>query len=191
MSLGALEINKKRIKQNLQEVFRMEVLVEDLSELMKLEEPELKLCSTSIETKEFINQIVYRNREELKSRDISLIIKNHANEFVGDEMLLHRAISNIWTNAVRHTHNGGNITLSVKFLDKDLVINISNSGDVIPKEELKCIFNRLFRGETARNSLGSGLGLTICEKIITLHGGSIGVTSTSHETIFSVSIPQI
>lgn len=191
MSYGALDINLSRINQNLKEVFRMEVLVEDLSELMKLEEPELKLYLDSINTDDFVNEIVSRGTKEATEKNIKITIDNNVPDFVADEMLLHRAVSNIWSNAIRHVNESGEISILTKDVGKSLQLVISNSGDVIPIDELEKIFDRLFRGEVARNSQGSGLGLTITKRIIELHGGSINVTSNSNTgTSFIINIPE-
>ena len=89
-----------------------------------------------------------------------------------------RAVSNIMANAVRHADSEGLVRLEI---DKDetnkVVISLFNSGAPIPEEEINRVFDRLFRGEYARNTPGSGLGLTIARKITELHGGTIAIRS--------------
>ena len=71
--------------------------------------------------------------------------------------------------------------LALLEIDKDetnkVVISLFNSGAPIPEEEINRVFDRLFRGEYARNTPGSGLGLTIARKITELHGGTIAIRS--------------
>lgn len=177
MSQGVLDINLKRVNQNLNEVLRMELLVEDLSELMRLEEPEVKLLLSEIDSEDFIRQITIRNDKELKERGISLKIESFVHSFIGDEMLLHRAISNIWNNAIRHTYVNGFIRISIKQFQDYIIFSLNNSGDIISSNELPKIFDRLYRGENTRESRGSGLGLTITKKIVELHKGRITLTS--------------
>ena len=59
--------------------------------------------------------------------------------------------------------------------DGRTVITLANSGEPIPPEELEKVFDRLFRGEYARSSPGSGLGLTIAKRIAELHGGALSI----------------
>lgn len=190
MSQGVLDINMKRVNQNLNEVLRMELLVEDLSELMRLEEPELQLYPGEINSDEFIKQISSRNKEELSTKNITLIIENTTKSFIGDEMLLHRGVSNLWNNAIRHTNIGGYIKFSITNNASFTYIIIENSGSIISKEDLDRVFDRLYRGEIARESKGSGLGLTITKKIVDLHLGTIDLTSDGNGTIFSIEIPN-
>ncbi|MQY77480.1 MAG: hypothetical protein GH155_07640 [Spirochaeta sp.] len=81
-------------------------------------------------------------------------------------------------NAVRHADSEGLVRLEI---DKDetdkVLIRVFNSGGAIPEEEINRVFDRLFRGEYARNTPGSGLGLTIAKKISELHGGTIAIKS--------------
>jgi len=54
---------------------------------------------------------------------------------------------------------------------------VNNRGSVIPTDELPKVFDRLYRGEFARTRAGSGLGLTIAQRIARLHGGAIAIES--------------
>lgn len=189
MSSGVLEINKERFKKNLKEVEAMEYLVEDLSDLMRLEEPELRLIRSHISISDLFQ---YMNLHDPVIEEKKIVVQMNIgnDELYCDEMLMGRAISNLWSNAIRYTNQGGTISISSSVLDQKTVISIQNSGDPIPEYELNKIFDRLYRGETSRHSRGSGLGLSITKRIITLHGGDITVRSTLDEgTTFEIMVP--
>ncbi len=187
---GALDITKDRVNKNMKEIYRMENLVEDLSELMKLEEPKLKISPQEIITVDFINQIISRCHDEIADKKIKVEIRNKLPLFQGDERLLNRAMANIWSNAVRHTQYGGKITIDVYKKSSLIIIKVHNTGDIIPKNELNRIFDRLFRGEQSRNTPGSGLGLTITRKIVELHHGRIyAQTKETAGTEFIIELP--
>lgn len=189
MISGALSLDRGRIDKNLQEILRMEYLVEDLSELMKLEDPKTELSIIDIDSSDFINQIKEISLDELIAKKIEVESTTSIDFFQGDEMYLYRAVSNIWTNAVRHTEVGGKITIDI-FSSKDFnTLTISNRGDIIPPHEIDKIFDRLYRGEKARNTKGSGLGLTIAKEIVILHGGEIRVASDASGTSFNILLP--
>ncbi len=191
MSCKVLDISAERIEQNLKEITRMELLIEDLSELMKLEEPKIGIISTEIDVEDFINQFIYHCSKDIKEKNINLVIDSTITTFTGDEGFLYRAFSNIFSNNVRHTGANGEIKITVKQNDNKNIFTIQNNGDIIPENELPLIFDRLFRGETARKTPGSGLGLTISKKIIELHNGNISVQSDMENgTVFTITLPQ-
>lgn len=189
MSSGVLEINKERLKKNLKEVEAMEYLVEDLSDLMRLEEPELELINDIVPIKDLINQINLHD-PVIVEKGLNIHMNFNVDEIYCDEMLMGRALSNLWNNALRYSNPGGHITLSTDRTTDGIVISINNSGDVIPEHELTKIFDRLYRGETSRHSYGSGLGLSISKRIVSLHGGDIHVRSVKEKgTTFDIVIP--
>ena len=73
----------------------------------------------------------------------------------------------------------------------NIFISVRNTGPPVPPEEIPRVFDRLFRGEYARHSPGSGLGLTIARQIAELHGGSIAMQSTEADgTTVSITLPD-
>ena len=178
---GVLDIDPARIDKNLNEIARMEKLVFDLEELMRLEAPEMSLNLRSIHVRDLLNEIRERFSYELAKKEIKFSCQSKIETFTADESLIQRALSNFVSNAVRHADTAGKIRITVKKQEKDIVISVFNTGETIPGEELNLIFDRLFRGEKARTSPGSGLGLTIAKKIADLHGGEISISSRENE----------
>ncbi len=97
--------------------------------------------------------------------------------FTADRNLIERALSNFLSNAVRHVDHGGSIELIADLINNKVSLKVLNSGEPIPAEEISKVFDRLYRGEHARNTPGSGLGLTIAKKIAELHGGEVDIVS--------------
>lgn len=111
----------------------------------------------------------------------------------GDRMLLRRAISNVLSNAIRHTHEAGQVRVKIYPLDsKGLTIRIENTGDAISPEHIPRLFDRFFRIDASRHdsSEGAGLGLAITKSIVSLHGGAIGVESGNGTTCFALCLPS-
>jgi two-component system sensor histidine kinase BaeS len=67
---------------------------------------------------------------------------------------------------------------------------VFNTGEPIPDPDLPKVFDRLFRGEYARSSPGSGLGLTIAQRIAELHGGEIQIANQDEGVLVQMSLPQ-
>ncbi|MDQ6620678.1 MAG: heavy metal sensor histidine kinase [Pseudomonadota bacterium] len=110
----------------------------------------------------------------------------------GDRIMIRRALSNLLSNAIRHTASGGAVSVSIEAQDKDTVISISNPGSPIPAEHLPRLFDRFYRVDAARERAtdGAGLGLAITKSILLAHGGDISVTSDSASTRFALTFPH-
>jgi two-component system heavy metal sensor histidine kinase CusS len=96
-----------------------------------------------------------------------------------DRSLMLRAVSNLVSNAIAHTPSGGTVTLAATSEDAAIRIEVSDTGAGIPAEALPKVFDRFFRVDPSRSkaSGGTGLGLAIVQSILTLHGGSVEITS--------------
>lgn len=178
MSDGVLDITAERISRNLKELQRIESLVDNLAELTRLESPEMRTNPEQIETSRFLRELENRFSPFFKARNLSVHWNALTPRFTGDEQLLLRALSNFISNAIRHTPEGGEITVTARDEGEMHSFSVHNTGKGIPETEIEKVFDRLYRGERARESPGSGLGLTIAQKIAELHGGGITIQST-------------
>jgi two-component system sensor histidine kinase BaeS len=173
---GVLDISSDRIVKSLKEVSRIETLVADLEELMRLESPEMNASLEEVGAPAIIDEIAERFAACLRKKQIRFESRHGIDRFRADPVLLQRAVTNFFVNALRHTPPNGTIELSVEpaALGKTSIV-LANSGDPIPPADLEKVFDRLYRGECARSSPGSGLGLTIAKRIAELHGGSLSI----------------
>jgi two-component system heavy metal sensor histidine kinase CusS len=115
-----------------------------------------------------------------------------AADTVGDALMLRRALSNLISNAIRHTPRGGTVDVTIRQVSPDEVgIEVRNPGAAIPPEHLGRIFDRFYRVEPSRqkSTEGAGLGLAITKSIIGAHGGTIMVSSSPGSTSFRVVLP--
>lgn len=188
---GVLNPTTERLERTGRELSRMEALIGDLEVLMRLESPEARITRESIDAAAFANEMSQRFEAQMSLKDIHYSHTVDILSFIGDESYLARAVSNLLANAVRHVDPGGTIMLTITADDSSAVLSVQNSGFPIPPEELPKVFERLYRGEYARNSTGSGLGLTIVDRIARLHGGSASITSTTGEgTEVRLTLPR-
>ncbi|WP_126446157.1 heavy metal sensor histidine kinase [Sulfuricystis multivorans] len=110
----------------------------------------------------------------------------------GDRLMLRRAISNLLSNAIRHTPEDGSIAIRIHDSDQERVgLSVENSGPAIPPEHLERLFDRFYRADSARNRTteGAGLGLAITRSILRAHGGDVHVTSADQSTRFMLLMP--
>ncbi len=109
-----------------------------------------------------------------------------------DPQLLRRALSNLLSNALRHTPPGGEIVLQVTAAEGVTSLTVRNPGPPIPEPDLPRIFDRFYRVETAREGspANAGLGLAIVQSIMQLHGGRVEVARTAEGwTEFTLRFP--
>jgi signal transduction histidine kinase len=94
---------------------------------------------------------------------------------IGNPVLLHRAIENIVRNAIRHTPEGGSVTIQGKVNRKKtwLTLEIKDEGDGVPENELKLIFEPFYRSPTADRFKGFGIGMAITRRVIDAHKGKV------------------
>ena len=112
---------------------------------------------------------------------------------VGDEVLVERAVSNLISNAIRHTAPKETVRIAVTDTANAIAIAVENPGPGIPDDQLERVFDRYFRGDASRSqaSGSAGLGLAIVRAIMALHGGSATVASQATGiTRFTLTFPK-
>lgn len=109
----------------------------------------------------------------------------------GDEQRLHQAVTNLLTNASRHTPPKTVVTVRMRIETSEVVIEIHDNGPGIAPDLLPTLFDRFTRGDSSRTraSGGAGLGMSLVEAIMHGHGGTASVTSEPGNTTFALRIP--
>jgi two-component system heavy metal sensor histidine kinase CusS len=107
----------------------------------------------------------------------------------GDRLMLRRAISNLLSNAIRHTPARGSVAIRLATTADAALVYVENPG-IIPTENLSRLFDRFYTGDPSRRSGGgTGLGLAIVRSIAEVHGGSASGTSKKGRIIFELRLP--
>lgn len=101
-----------------------------------------------------------------------------------------RAIENLLTNAIKYSREGSKVIVKLVPNDENLVFSISNETDNLKEEDLENIFQRFYKVDKARKKAeSSGLGLSIVQRIIELHGGTIKAELINDIITFKLIIP--
>jgi len=110
---------------------------------------------------------------------------------VGDNRMIQRMLSNLLDNAIKYTPSRGTVSVSVSENDeRNIVITVKDTGIGISPNDLPRIFDRFYRCDQSRTTLGIGLGLSLARAIARAHGGDITVTSLLNQgSIFTVTLP--
>lgn len=108
----------------------------------------------------------------------------------GEARQLRLALANVLDNAVKYTPRGGHIEVTVKALEEAVCLVVSDSGPGIPPAELPLVFERFWRGRSALDVPGSGLGLALAKAVVDAHGGTIEVESSPAGTQVRLRLPR-
>ncbi len=92
---------------------------------------------------------------------------------IGDRDLLFQALGNLVDNAVKYTPPGGRVELALRDTEHAVIIEVADNGPGIPESLHAEVFHRFFRADHSRSTLGSGLGLSLVQAVVQLHGATI------------------
>ena len=161
-----------------QELDRIEILVQNLLKITKLDAGAIVLEKTTENVADMMRDIelhfAYRARQEKK--EIILSGSDHLSLFC-DRDWLNEAIDNIVKNAFDHTESGATIRVAWKELPSGVQIVIKDNGCGIHPEDIHHIFKRFYRSRFSKDKQGIGLGLPLAKAIVEAHNGTIEVDS--------------
>lgn len=156
-------------------------LIENLFILLRLDMAEEKFQLVSAQVNQLAEIVYDKQRPGAASRQQQILLRLDANlpQVLLDVPQFIAALQHIVENAIHYTPEGGQITITTHAEVHHILVEIYDTGIGISPEEIPLIFERFYRADKARNiSTGSsGLGLTIAQKIVELHGGQIEVES--------------
>lgn len=177
-------------------VERLTRLLNDLRKLSDLEERSIE--HRPVHIPELLDEVVEAARTipAYQGRNLSLFITKVPSPLppvIGDRDLLSLAVYNLVENALKFTTANDSVEVRALEDGKAVVVEVADSGPGIAAEDLPKIFEELYRGSNARSTEGSGLGLALVNRIVSLHGGQIDVRSRQNGprgTVFTIRLPE-
>lgn len=125
-----------------------------------------------------VSDTVERLRPMSELKDIALHFREtEPVSVVGDMILLQSALANVLDNALKYTPQGGQIDVKVTRSDNEALLQVMDSGPGFPSESISSLAERYVRGANANEVVGSGLGLTIAEEVVRVHGGTLTLSN--------------
>lgn len=182
-----LEKAKTVLANNLEEMRDLSKLNNTLLEITKIQIA--KSQNSTLNLSSLIAKIVDRMSGLIKNKNIILESKiNYQVSISGNEMEIGRVFYNILDNALAHTEPGGYIKIKDKLAGDKYIVEISDSGSGISKNNLEKVFDPFFQADDSRNHKGVGLGLTLVKQIMESHMGSVSIQSElGRGTVVSLS----
>ncbi len=189
-------LNEEKVKRILsrinKEVHQMTEILNQLIMINKIEEGETKLEKSNVNLIEFSNVLMGEFFAPYKDgRSLQLVTNNPEIELVCDIRLLRLALLNVIDNAFKYSELKPAPILRLYNSDTDVIIVIEDFGIGIPDSETKNLFKSFFRAGNVGNIQGTGIGLTIVDYVIKLHGGKVVINSVQNQgTTITITIPK-
>lgn len=189
---GIWEPTPPRIHSCYEEIERLTLLIGDLEDLIHVESPSFQLTVESQPIQPLIQRSISSIAAAYEEKDVRLLtIADQSHYAAVDSRRFIQIMVNLLTNALKYTPEGGEVRIETYADEESLRIQVADNGIGILESDIPHIFERFYRGDKSRNRKtgGSGLGLTIVEKLVIAHGGTITVKSYE-ETIFTITMPK-
>lgn len=177
---------------------RLEVLVNDLLDISRIEAGRVTLSLQPLDLEEVANEaiedLIHRSQKENRPIRIEKQIPANTPRITGDLDRVRQILDNLLDNAYHYNDPDGKITLRMQHKDNEVQVDIQDSGLGIPVEEQSLVFQRFYRGvrPLEMGVSGTGLGLSIVQNLIQMHGGRIWLESNGIKgegSTFSFTLP--
>ncbi|MEU9954621.1 HAMP domain-containing sensor histidine kinase [Streptomyces sp. NPDC050982] len=183
-----------------EEAVQLQHIVNDLQDLGAADVGALRLHLEPVRVDDLLGQVAAAHQGLAETAGVTLAVSAAPPDaprpplLDADPVRLRQAVSNLVSNAVRHTPSGGRVTLRSYVTDSgdEVAVEVADTGSGIPAGDVPHVFDRFWRAEKSRNRStgGSGLGLAIVLKLAEAHGGTASVESTEGEgSVFTLWLP--
>ena len=174
---GVVPADPARLASLHEEVLRLARLVEDLDAIAAAEAAGLQLQRAPADLAAVVEVALSGLQDQLAASGVHVETTLAPAEVLGDAHRLAQVVRNLVTNAAKFSPPGGTISLTTASRGTDAVLRVTDDGPGIPSGELAHVFERFWRGEHARGTPGSGVGLAVVAELVAAHGGGVEATN--------------
>jgi signal transduction histidine kinase len=186
---GVYPADAAHLEPILAETRILEHLIDDLRTLTLAEAGSLVLHREPTDLGALLNDVAasYRSQADQSGISLTVTVPDNLPPLDIDPARIREVMSNLLTNALRHTPRDGRVEVSAALADDQVEVTVRDTGSGIPPDQLDRIFDRFYRSP---DSPGSGLGLPIAKSLVEAHGGTISATSEAETgTTIRVILP--
>jgi len=189
------ELDKVEVARLYDQTRQLSRLVDDLHDLALLEAKQFSLNSSDVNLSELVQDVFFIYAPIFEDQEVTLTLDLRESEpsIQGDSARLTQCLNNLLNNAIRHTPNGGEVTIQLSTDEDKVFLSVKDSGAGLDPEHLPYVFDRFYRADPDRNrrSGGSGLGLAITHALVVAHGGKIFAASGGQDqgSEFTIQFP--
>ncbi|MEV0527139.1 ATP-binding protein [Streptomyces sp. NPDC050439] len=191
---GVVATDPELVSSLLEEAVLLQHIVNDLQDLAAADAGTLRLHREPVHASDVVDQVAAAHQAGAEAAGVRLSATTTGDPcFTADPLRLRQAIGNLVSNAIRHTPEGGSVTIDCRATSDEVVVEVADTGTGIDPDDLPHVFDRFWRADKSRtrSTGGSGLGLAIVRQLVEGHGGTVSVRSTPGEgAVFTVRVPS-
>lgn len=179
---------------------RLSKMTKDFLEFSRLESGRMQLAREAIVVQQIIEEVISISQAQAAARQIEIVSQlapdlptaQSKTAVVGDQDRLKQVLLNLVSNATKYNVENGRITITAACLEGLIQINVADTGPGIDPEDIDHLFERFYRIPGSERAEGSGLGLSVAQKIVEEHNGRIEVASQLGKgTTFTIILPLV
>jgi two-component system phosphate regulon sensor histidine kinase PhoR len=188
-------VRNKFLKKAAKSLDGLDMLVQDLLTLSHIETGQIKMHFENIDMHKLTEEVFEQFEGKADKKDVRLRIDgpHHKVMAYADWQRISQVMTNLISNAIKHSHDGAEIIVSFDVTKKSVTTKVQDFGEGIPEEHLNRIFERFYRVDKSRSREkgGTGLGLAIVKHILDGHSTKAEVQSTPGKgSTFSFKLPR-
>ncbi len=188
-------VRTKFLKKAAKSLDGLDILVQDLLTLSQIETGDIKMHFEHIDLHKLCAEVIdqFEEKAEKKNIKLKLLTEYHKINVYADWQRINQVVTNLISNAISYTPEGGEVTITFDVGKKNISTFISDKGEGIPPQHLNRIFERFYRVDKSRSREkgGTGLGLAIVKHILEGHNSKAEVESTVGKgSVFSFKLPR-
>lgn len=193
---GVVPLGPELVRSLREEAGLLDRLIDDLQTLALADAGMLRIHPEECDAAAMTASVIAANRSRAETAGVELVQDGPSEAvFEADPYRIRQALGNLIDNALRHSSDGGRVTVRLGESVEDDVVwwTVADTGSGIEAEHLPHVFERFYRADPSRSRVtgGTGLGLAITKHLVEAHEGTVTVTSTVGEgTTFTLSMPR-
>lgn len=184
------EYDEAAIEAIIEQTTRMERLIADLRDLVRLETGQIELRRVAVDLRDLARESAERVRVQATAHAVRIETPRDPVRGEWDPDRLGQVLDNLLGNAVKYSRSGSDIVVRVMACGAEARIAVTDRGEGIPAEALPRLFERFYRADRGEEAPGLGIGLYISRMLVEAHGGRIWAESAPGQgSTFTVALP--
>ncbi|EKT62011.1 heavy metal sensor histidine kinase [Providencia burhodogranariea] len=176
------------IVSNIEELDKLAKIIQSVLFIARAENKNIALKRETLDVSDVIEEVYELFAMYAEEKQIELVCEPSTLSLEADRLLLVRALMNLVSNAIKYSYPNTQVIISTAIRGNKIIITVRNEGDAIAKNNE--VFTRFWRGDNARSSEGSGLGLSIVQAIMELHGGDVTFERIESKNVVTLTFPN-